>query len=103
VPIKQMQRYLKIGTDGVVRDTFAIDVTTPAAPKLQVASHHCSARPPLLREGITFVDANSIAGCIDVHGTTLSITSIMERLLSMPRLGRKCRCDRFQLHAHVHR
>jgi hypothetical protein len=29
-----MQRYLKIGTDGVVRAAFAIDITTPAAPKL---------------------------------------------------------------------
>jgi hypothetical protein len=50
VPIKRMQRYLKIGTDGVVRAAFAIDVTIPAAPKLQVASRHCSARPPLLRK-----------------------------------------------------
>ena len=56
MPIKQMQRYLRIGTDGVVPAALAVDVTTPAAPKLQVASHHCSARPPLLREeGITLL------------------------------------------------
>ena len=54
MPIKRMQRYLKIGTDGVVPAALAVDVTTPAAPKLQVASHHCSARPPLLqKEAIT--------------------------------------------------
>jgi hypothetical protein len=27
-----MQRYLKIGTDGVVRAALTVDITTPAAP-----------------------------------------------------------------------
>jgi hypothetical protein len=35
VPIKRMQRYLKISTDGVVRAAFVIDVTTPAAPSFR--------------------------------------------------------------------
>ena len=35
---------------GWCEHAFTVDITTPAAPKLQVALHHYSARPPLLRK-----------------------------------------------------